>query len=126
MLLGNKLTTIRLYDAASGRIKSITTGVGFGSSIQHLAYQFDAQGNLRERVDRNLSNLTETFGYDDLNRLTSAGIIGIGEKTYAYDALGNMTTKGLTSEKLSKRYTRISTRYFWWLRQQRLTPTSLL
>ncbi|MEE9304040.1 MAG: FG-GAP-like repeat-containing protein, partial [Thiotrichaceae bacterium] len=98
MLLGNKLTTIRLYDAASGRIKSITTGVGFGSSIQHLAYQFDAQGNLRERVDRNLSNLTETFGYDDLNRLTSVGIIGIGEKTYAYDALGNMTTKGLTSD----------------------------
>ena len=55
-------------------------------SIQNFTYNFDVQkGNLLSRKD-NKRGKTETFGYDNLNRLSSIGTQQIG-----YAANGNIT-----------------------------------
>ncbi len=89
--LGNGLTTVNSYDSL-GRVTAISTGVGAGSAVQYLTYRYDSLGNLLERKDAN-QNLTETFGYDGLNRLTSASITGVGANSYQYDSIGNLTFK---------------------------------
>jgi len=69
---------------------------GTGDSVQNLSYQYDNLGNLTSRQDAN-QNLTETFFYDSVNRLTSAQVnssgAGILTTNYAYDAIGNITCK---------------------------------
>lgn len=53
--------------------------------LQNFRYNFDAQtGNLLMRQDI-LNSQTESFEYDNLNRLTSTGA-----RHFAYDALGNI------------------------------------
>lgn len=66
--------------------------MGSGSAVQYLSYRYDSIGNLLERKDAN-QNLTETFSYDGLNRLTSASITGVGTNSYQYDSIGNITYK---------------------------------
>lgn len=90
--LGNGLQTIRQYDATSGSLQSISTGAGNGSAVQNLAYQFDALGNLKQRTDAR-QNLTETFVYDDLNRLRQSTLASVGSRYYDYDELGNIRKK---------------------------------
>ena len=56
-------------------------------TIQSFTYKFDvAKGNLDYRKD-NKRNITETFGYDNLNRLTNAA-----GKTINYSPNGNITS----------------------------------
>lgn len=56
-------------------------------TMQHFTYSFDvSKGNLSSRIDK-LRNLTESFGYDNLNCLTT-----YGGKTTAYDVKGNITS----------------------------------
>lgn len=86
--LGNGLSTDHVYNDATGFQEAIQTGTG--AAIQNLAYQYDAIGNLTSRRDFN-QNVTESFAYDALNRLTSA--TGPASKTYAYDSIGNLTYK---------------------------------
>lgn len=57
---------------------------------QDLSYQFDLVGNLKSRTD-SLQAVTETFAYDNINRLTQ--VSGPAPKTYQYDAIGNITNK---------------------------------
>ena len=55
-------------------------------TIQNFTCDFDAlKGNLNSRKDNN-RNITETFGYDNLNRLSS-----IGTQQITYAANGNIT-----------------------------------
>lgn len=56
--------------------------------IMHESYQFDnTTGNLLKRTDV-MRNLTETFGYDDLNRL-----VRVNDKTVGYAANGNILNR---------------------------------
>ena len=56
-------------------------------SVMDFSYSFDPQtGNLQSRTD-NLRNLSESFGYDSLNRLTS-----MDNRTVEYSANGNITS----------------------------------
>ncbi len=56
-------------------------------NLQDFSYQFDPlTGNLLSRTD-GLNNKVETFGYDNLNRLTS-----IGNRVVAYADNGNITS----------------------------------
>lgn len=66
--------------------------MGGGNSRQNLNYVFDAVGNLTSRNDAN-AGLTESFGYDNLYRLTSASVNGGTPITVAYAANGNITNK---------------------------------
>jgi RHS repeat-associated protein len=72
------------------RLTAISAGSGGG--VQLDGYAWDTVGNLSERVDYN-NYVTETFGYDALNRMTAANISGGVAKSYAYDATGNLTSK---------------------------------
>ena len=104
----NGLVTDKTYDVASGFLDNIHTYVGaslalqqkvFGNAegpintdIQNLQYQYSPLGNVKLRQDT-VDNITETFYYDDLNRLTDWKITSkiISSTHYDYDELGNMT-----------------------------------
>ena len=61
--------------------------------IQDLNYTYDSVGNILSIVD-NVNTADQTFGYDALNRLTSANAPGTyGNKTYVYDSVGNILQK---------------------------------
>jgi RHS repeat-associated protein len=106
---GNGVSTVSTYDQATGATLGIGTGIGSSTAIQQLAYSWDGFGNLKSRCDAN-KNLTETFGYDALDRITAStvkmavsscsggatgAVIGM-----TYDAIGNIQTRtnsGITS-----------------------------
>lgn len=94
--LGNNTVTSRNFDPATGRIASITStsAVGRYGDIQDLGFSWDPLGNLLGRADHSGNkNLTETYGYDGLNRLTTYQVAGQPAKTVAYDSIGNITYK---------------------------------
>jgi RHS repeat-associated protein len=91
--LNNGLVTNRTTDAVTGWLKSIQTGVGGGTGVQHLEYQWDLAGNLKKRIDGNQSGLTEEFFYDNLNRLDYSERNGVENLNMGYDALGNISSK---------------------------------
>ncbi|MEO1246702.1 MAG: hypothetical protein AAFX56_13565 [Pseudomonadota bacterium] len=66
------------------RLKTIKTGPGGSSSIQNLRYNWDTIGNLTQR-NNDRQSLTESFGYDDLNRLGTVdlGLINTLSRTYS-------------------------------------------
>jgi len=86
---GNGLEGFRTYDHETGDLTSIRT-TGPSGDVQNLTYSFDAIGNLTSRADGVMA-ITETFGYDNLNRLTS--VQGPANKTYTYDTIGNLKSK---------------------------------
>ena len=96
--LGNGVGTTRSYDAATGLIRRIQSGVGESSGVQNLGYSFDSLGNLLARDELN-QDVFELFGYDRLNRLTGGTVYDFDDitrresKTYRYDAVGNMVNK---------------------------------
>ncbi|MFQ5470060.1 MAG: PKD domain-containing protein [Gammaproteobacteria bacterium] len=93
--LGNGLSSVFSYDPLNENILSITTGyTQTDSSVQNLSYEYYSSGNLWKRHDnRAAQNLTEEYTYDDLNRLTGATIVGVGSKSYDYDAVGRFINK---------------------------------
>ncbi|MDM3872668.1 RHS repeat-associated core domain-containing protein [Porticoccus sp. W117] len=94
-LYGNGVRTARFYDPQTGRLTDIdgTSAGGSLGNIQELDYQWDTLGNLTSRNELSGSkNLSETFQYDGLNRLTHY-TVGGATKTVSYDALGNITHK---------------------------------
>jgi len=86
--LGNGLVTTRQYNPLTSRLESIAAGPN--GSIQNLGMDYDALGNLKSRTD-GVMNWSEGFSYDELNRIK--GVSGPAVKSYAYDAIGNITNK---------------------------------
>lgn len=62
-----------------------------GTLQQDTRYTYCRNGNVASRLDA-LQNRTETFGYDDANRLRSAVISGGATTTWSYSASGNLTS----------------------------------
>ena len=96
----NRFESTRSYDDASGFIKNIQAKDNEGLVVQELYYAFDAIGNLIRRTDVTDQNtFDESYEYDQLNRLKSEFLNNVGdvEKSYQYDASGNLIQKGLTS-----------------------------
>lgn len=90
---GNGVVTTQVYDPATGRLTRQLAGTG--NAVQDMSYQYDSMGNLQTRTDAN-NNLLETFGYDNLNRLTIATAIGgavSAASLFDYNELGNITSK---------------------------------
>src|SRR5258708_140083 len=59
-----------------GRLTSINSGNG-SASIQNLGYGYDLASNITSITDNLTSARSQTFTYDDLNRLNSAsGLYG--------------------------------------------------
>jgi RHS repeat-associated protein len=77
---------LRSYDL-DGRLTAIDT-----LGVQGLAYGYDAAGNLTSLGDLLAPAKTQAFGYDALDRLTSAEG-AYGSQAFTYDAVGNRQTE---------------------------------
>jgi hypothetical protein len=82
----NGKSTTYSYYAANQRLKKIVT-----SGLQNFSYTYDNVGNIKSIAD-GVSGKTENFGYDDLDRLTTAGDNSYNLQ-YQYNAVGNMLTQ---------------------------------
>jgi len=79
---------------SSGELQTATLANG-GTSLYQAAYTYDGNGNVLTISSAAPSPaMNASFGYDALNRLTSAAYSSgrIGTFTYAYDEYGNMRT----------------------------------
>ncbi|TQV85534.1 RHS repeat-associated core domain-containing protein [Aliikangiella coralliicola] len=87
---GNGVSSFRSYDLRTGVTKNIVSEDG----IQNMSFQFDSLGNLLKREDHGGSkSLSESFTYDELNRVTRASVAGGVVQTFNYDSIGNLTYK---------------------------------
>ena len=92
--VGNgKVTNYDYYDTtAEGplnfRLRNVST-----PGLQNLTYAYDLTGNISGVVDT-IKAATQTFDYDNLNRLTSAysAASPAYNKGYTYNAIGNITS----------------------------------
>ncbi|HKY54988.1 MAG TPA: hypothetical protein VJM08_11810, partial [Anaerolineales bacterium] len=76
-----------------------TTRLSDQTTIQSFAYTYDKNANVSTIVDNQAGPQTQTFGYDSLNRLTSAAVTGgsngLYNESYTYNATtGNLASKG--------------------------------
>ena len=85
---GNGAVTTNIYDAATNRL----TGSATSNGIQNFAYTFDGFGNLTSRTDSIGTVKTETFTYDNLDRLTGITLNNVSS-AMVYDGYGRMTSK---------------------------------
>jgi RHS repeat-associated protein len=85
--LGNGVTSNITYNNFSMPKRYLASGK------QDLTLNWDLQtGNLTSRVD-NLKSKTESFTYDNLNRLRTATVTGLTQYTFDMDANGNINPK---------------------------------
>ncbi len=101
---GHALVTERDYFTDTGTLKAIRTTAG-STSVQNLAYSYDARLNLTARTDWLQQGVnapkTERFGYDELDRLTSSNLNIVcsppgscnDSQVLTYAADGNIATK---------------------------------
>ena len=94
--LGNGLKVQRTYQATTGLPDRLLVTNPFAQPIQDNYYVYNDIGILTNRtryVESNGSTLSETFHYDELNRLTQATATGLPSQTLQYDITGNITSK---------------------------------
>ncbi|WP_438022578.1 SpvB/TcaC N-terminal domain-containing protein [Sorangium sp. So ce233] len=98
---GNRVTTSRKYVPATGMLEQSTTTwrasiprLSPVITLQRLSYGYDENRNVERRTDH-LQKLTETFHYDELDRLEDVylGDGGTPLYHYEYDDFGNITYK---------------------------------
>lgn len=87
---GNGQVSTYTYDQ-DYRLTDIVTGDG-ATTAQDLDYAFDSASNISSITDNQTASLNQTFGYDDVDRLTDADGV-YGDIDYAYDAGGNRTSR---------------------------------
>jgi hypothetical protein len=81
------LTYDARYRLATNRLN------GTGGPIVSNQYHYDDAGNITGIDDQVKPEFSRSFGYDDLNRLTSANSEGLwAPGSYIYDAMGNVRT----------------------------------
>jgi hypothetical protein len=93
----NGFTRQAVYNLNTLRLETIKAGTATPfENLQKLSYTYDLAGNVQTLTDNANSGQAQTFGYDWLYRLTSAATnaAGIGQysHTYAYNAIGNITS----------------------------------
>jgi RHS repeat-associated protein len=106
---GTGVRTTYAYDPANRRMTNLVARLPDGFGFQNISYTYDNVGNVtQEHNDVPLPNgkpvggpSTQTFGYDDLYRLTSASgqyrnrdnKLDTYSLTLSYDTIGNTTDK---------------------------------
>jgi len=90
---GNGTITTYTYNTHTQRLTNLLTQKS-GTDLQDIDYEFDRVGNVSDITD-NVYTATQSFVYDDLNRLTQAtNTNGYGILNYDYSSIGNLTQKG--------------------------------
>jgi len=93
----NGFTRQSTYNANTLRLETLKAGKATPyEDLQKLSYAYDLAGNVQTLTDTANSGQVQTFGYDWLDRLTTAATnaAGVGQysHTYAYNAIGNLTS----------------------------------
>ncbi|WP_337040268.1 SpvB/TcaC N-terminal domain-containing protein [Emticicia sp. 17c] len=88
---GNGVKTEKQYEAATQYLQSIRN-FNSTTTLQHFNYTFNDLAHLTERKDVK-RNKTETFDYDEVNRLIATKLNDVTTTTLRYDALGNIIYK---------------------------------
>src|SRR5437763_14165247 len=101
LAFGNGTMKPSTYDLRYRPVENKLTGPG--GVIADYGYTPDPAGNITAIRDLVDAGYYRTFGYDDLNRLTSAttGQSLWGSGSYSYDRMGNMTAMTLGSARAS-------------------------
>jgi RHS repeat-associated protein len=92
MMLPNGTSTTYTYDSASQVTQILHQIVSSATQINQAGYAYNPVGNRTSLTDRRGA---QAFGYDQLDRLTSASHPLLATpQAFAYDAVGNRTTGG--------------------------------
>lgn len=93
IVFGNGTQQTKSYDSRYRIAENKLTGPG-AVTIADYTYVPDAAGNITLIHDVTDGSYDRSFGYDDLNRLTTANTgVGLwGTGSYAYDRMGNMVS----------------------------------
>lgn len=77
------------------RVSQVTDTNSAGVNLLDLKYTYDAANNIKSIADSLNAANGQTFGYDVLNRITSAasGVGGYGSLAWSYDKNGNLLTR---------------------------------
>ncbi|MDW2981379.1 MAG: hypothetical protein WBG81_09410 [Rhodanobacter sp.] len=82
--------------AAEKNTRQLVSNFSYGQGATPVVsedYAYDANGNITTVADLASGPRNKSFGYDALNRLTSANAAGLwGTQSYTYDALNNLRT----------------------------------
>lgn len=88
------VTTIYDYYDSTGLMKDIDGINTVGYKVQELDYMWDTLGNLTNRTELSGGkNISESFMYDGLNRLTDQVVAGQNTISVSYYANGNIKNK---------------------------------
>lgn len=79
-IAGNNVTSIASYQAANGRLESLTATTSTHQQLQEMSYEYDPVGNILRLVDH-----TQVDSYFDNQRVAA-------ESTYTYDSLYQLTS----------------------------------
>src|SRR5688500_1850683 len=92
LTLPNGTSTTYTYDVASQVTNILHKITATSAQINKADYVYNGVGNRESLTDR---RGIQTFGYDNLDRLTSASHPLLGTpQSFTYDAVGNRTTGG--------------------------------
>jgi len=92
MEFGNGVRTMYTWDE-SQRATSLRAVNSAGTLIQGLDWTYDATGNVLSLSDAVVPEVSQSFAYDDLDRLVEARG-AYGHETYEYDLVGNLVRNG--------------------------------
>ncbi len=84
---GNGVTASYAYQPKNFYLSALSAGKPGGEVLQNFRYTYDNVGNIT-RIDDAAGQGTQTFAYDELDRLKEASG-PYGQKMYRYDSLGN-------------------------------------
>ena len=87
-----RIISNRNYDAVTGWLGSVQTGVSGGAGLQNESLLYDEVGNLTQRQANN-EGLTENFYYDNLYRLDHSVLGSTTNLQMEYDAMGDITSR---------------------------------
>lgn len=97
--LGNGLKTHRDYDGRNNLLVGISTSSDV-RKYQELSYSYDGFGNLVNRTDNIGKSRSESFLYDDFNRLVEIRLNGNTTGAMEYDYMGNILSKTIDNQSV--------------------------
>jgi RHS repeat-associated protein len=92
--LGRIKTFNVVYDLSAARLKNATLKTPGTALRLQEDYLYDGLANVTQRIQAwDTGSFTETFVYDDLNRLKTSTVSGQAAQTFTFDDTGNITSK---------------------------------
>lgn len=100
MTYPNGIVTTYSYDPLTSRLLSVQA-VQNGTVISSAAYAYDEVGN---RTSKTTPDVAESYGYDNLDRLTNVARSSGDASSYAYDLVGNRLGETVGSAVIESTY----------------------